>query len=151
MSKHSMRFASASQDTDPYTLLRHNLLQSCSWLSNGIRQFLQPFDLTPKQYAILRFLAEQEDRSFSILEVRRSLADKMSDASRLIERLEKKQLLQKTPSQVDRRSNQVRITPKGLQLFERIGKTRNRLDHLISERLTPEEVEQLNELLGRLH
>ena len=78
-----------------------------------MRQFLQPHDITPKQYNILRLLNERAPESFSIQEIREMLADKMSDASRLVERLERKQLIDKFPSDQDRRSNRARITEEG--------------------------------------
>ncbi len=78
------------------------------------------------------------------------LADKMSDASRLVERLEKKNLLDKFPSDQDRRSNRARITEQGIQLLAKIEGGKSVLDNLISDRLTSGEVENLNHLLDRL-
>ncbi len=130
--------------------LRYNLFQSVSWLNNGTRQLLQPFDITPKQYSILRNLAKMSPESASIQEVRDSLADKMSDASRLIDRLVKKGFLDKFPSDYDRRSNRVRISDIGLVLLRDIEARREELDRLISDRLDDMEILQLNELLSRL-
>ncbi len=130
--------------------LRYNLSQSVSWLNNGTRQLLQPFDITPKQFSILRNLAKKGPESASIQEVRDGLADKMSDASRLIDRLVKKGFIDKFPSDYDRRSNRVRISETGLKLLRDIEARREELDRLISDRLDEVEVAQLNELLSRL-
>ena len=135
---------------DQFRDLRFNLLHSCSWINNSMRQFLYPHGITPKQYSILRLLSERSPESLSIQEIRDMLADKMSDASRLVERLEKKKLLDKFPSDQDRRSNRARITEEGIQLLAKIRGGRTALDTLISDRLTNEEVEQLNNLLDRL-
>ncbi|WP_168797570.1 MarR family winged helix-turn-helix transcriptional regulator [Neolewinella litorea] len=115
-----------------------------------MRKFLHPHDITPKQYSILRILNEHFPESLSIQELRDMLADKMSDASRLVDRLEKKNLLDKFPSDHDRRSNRTRITTKGSELIERIDRDRKDLDAIIRERLTEGEVAYLNELLVRL-
>lgn len=130
--------------------LRYNLLQSCSWLNNGTRQLLQPFGITPKQHNILKNLARRSPESASIQEVRDSLADKMSDASRLIDRLVKKGYLDKFPSDYDRRSNRVRISDAGMKLLRDINSRKEEFDRLIYDRLTPKEVLQLNLLLSRL-
>lgn len=130
--------------------LRYNLFQSVSWLNNGTRQLLQPFDITPKQYSILRNLAKKSPESSSIQEVRDGLADKMSDASRLIDRLVKKGFLDKFPSDYDRRSNRVSISEVGLKLLRDIEARREELDRLISDRLDETEIAQLNDLLSRL-
>lgn len=130
--------------------LRYNLLQSCSWLNDGTRQLLQPFGITPKQFSILRNLARNSPESASVQEVREGLADKMSDASRLIDRLVKKGYLDKFPSDYDRRSNRVRISESGLELLRQISVKKEELDRLISDRLSVNEIAQLNELLSRL-
>ena len=130
--------------------LRYNLLQSCSWLNNATRNLLRPYGITPKQFSILRNLLSAESNTASIQEVRESLADKMSDASRLIDRLVKKQYLDKFPSDHDRRSNLVRLTPRGHKLLREISDRREDLDRIVSDRLSQEEIRQLNELLYRL-
>lgn len=130
--------------------LRFNLMQSCSLLINNTRQFLQPYGITPKQFSILRNLALCSPESQSIQGVRDGLADKMSDASRLIDRLEKKGFIDKFPSDFDRRSNRVRISDKGLQILDRISTQRNVFNRFINDRLDEKEVAQLNELLSRL-
>ena len=135
---------------DPFRDLRFNLLHSCSWVNSSLRQFLQPHGITPKQYNILRILNERSPDSLSIQEIREMLADRMSDASRLVDRLEKKQLLDKFPSDQDRRSNRARITTAGQSLLSTINRDRQELDRLISERLSEGEVEHLNNLLDRL-
>ena len=135
---------------DQFRQLRYNLLHSCSWLTNGMRQILQPHEITPKQFNILRILEERKPDSLSIQEVRELLADKMSDASRLIDRLDKKNLITKFPSDTDRRSNRARIAEEGSDLLRVINNERKHLDSMISDRLNPDETATLIELLGRL-
>lgn len=130
--------------------LRYHLFQSCSWMNNLSRKFLEPYGITPKQYNILNILARKSPESLSIQEVRDSLADKMSDASRLIDRLDKKGLLNKFPSDFDRRSNRTRITDKGIKLLAKVAEGKMRIDEAVSEKLTNAEIDQLNELLNRL-
>lgn len=136
--------------TSPIQELRFNLMQSCSLMINNTRQFLQPYGITPKQYTILRNLALRSPDSQSIQDVRDNLADKMSDASRLIDRLEKKGYIEKFPSDFDRRSNRVRISDQGIKLLDQISKHLDNLDRFVKERLDDREISSLNELLGRL-
>lgn len=135
---------------DQFRELRFNLLHTASWINNSMRQFLQPHEITPKQYNILRILHERQPDSLSIQEIRDMLADKMSDASRLVDRLEKKGLLDKFPSDQDRRSNRARITNSGSDLLRKIHRDRSSLDAIISDRLSDNDVEHLNDLLERL-
>ncbi|WP_238751227.1 MarR family winged helix-turn-helix transcriptional regulator [Neolewinella maritima] len=115
-----------------------------------MRQYLQPHGITPKQYNILRILNERSPESLSIQEIRDMLADKMSDASRLVDRLSKKALIDKFPSDQDRRSNRARITTAGQELLASISQDRKQLDAQISKRLSEEDIEHLNNLLDRL-
>ena len=135
---------------DQFRTLRFNLLHTCSLINNTMRSFLQPYGLTPKQYNILRLLQERSPESLSIQEIRDMLADRMSDASRLVDRLEKKEHIEKFPSDHDRRSNRARITSQGKKLLATIGKDREVLDNHISDRLTELEIDRLNSLLERL-
>ncbi|MEO0628422.1 MAG: MarR family transcriptional regulator [Bacteroidota bacterium] len=130
--------------------LRFNLLSACSFVNNGARQLLEPFDLTPKQYDILLLLEENDPEPLSIQNVRKKLADKMSDASRLIDRLHKKGLLEKTPSSEDRRSNLVQITDKGKALLEELSAKYDSIDQQIDRNLDKKQLDQLNELLEKL-
>jgi len=139
-----------SGDENNLQTLRYNLFQSASWLNSSIRNFLDPYSITPKQYNILLTLADRNPESLSVQEVRESLADKMSDASRLIDRLEKKSYLEKFPSDSDRRSNRARITDAGMKVLEKINSRRDVLDQILLQRLKPEEINQLNDLLSRL-
>ncbi len=135
---------------DQFRDLRFNLLHTCSWITNSMRQFLSPYELTPKQYNILRILNERTPDSLSIQEIRDMLADRMSDASRLVDRLAKKQLIAKFPSDQDRRSNRARITPAGSELLAAVERDKAALNDQIGDRLSEQEIEQLNNLLDRL-
>ncbi|MBB4079070.1 DNA-binding MarR family transcriptional regulator [Lewinella aquimaris] len=135
---------------DQFRDLRFNILHSCSWINNSMRQFLLPHGVTPKQYNILRILNDRSPDSLSIQEIRDMLADKMSDASRLVDRLEKKNLISKFPSDHDKRSNRATITTQGRSLLSAINRNRRQLDTMISERLSETEIEHLNTLLDRL-
>ena len=131
--------------------LRFNLQSACSFVNNETRQLLEPFDITPKQYDILRLLQEADPKALSIQSVREKLADKMSDASRLIDRLHRKGLLEKTPSDLDRRSNLVKITPSGSKLLQRLGEKSAEIESQLEGKLNQEQINQLNQLLERLY
>ena len=139
-----------SGGNDQLEMLHHNLLQSCSWLNNNMRGLLESFDITPKQYSILRILEDCKPDSLSIQGVRKRLADKMSDASRLIDRLDRKGYLYKFPSDTDRRSNRTRITEKGTKLLKQIAAQAPDMEQRVFEKLSPAEIDQLMELLHRL-
>ncbi len=111
--------------------LRVSLLHAASWLNNEIRKFLQPYDITQKQFNILRILRGAHPKSLSIQTVRGRMIDRMSDASRLIDRLVRKGLIEKYPCPEDGRSNRALITDAGLELLAKIDADLKRLDRVM--------------------
>ncbi len=131
--------------------LRVNLLQSANWLRSGIREFVEPFGITQKQFNILRILRGQprQGPGLTIQEIRSKMIDKMSDASRLVDRLKAKGLVEKEPCVIDRRHARVRITRAGLELLADIDQALPRLDRLV-QNLTESEAMHLNDLLYKM-
>ncbi|MEP7258989.1 MAG: MarR family transcriptional regulator, partial [Flavitalea sp.] len=75
--------------------------------------------------------------------------DKMSDTSRIVDRLLKKQLVEKMTSKSDRRLVDVTITEKGLKLLEKLDGFSDEIDAQFSS-LSIEEAETINQLLDKL-
>lgn len=131
--------------------LRANLLFSANWLNNEIKEFLLPFAITPKQFNILRILrGHTKEMPLSILDIREKMIDKMSDASRIIDRLHKKELIIKKPCTMDKRTTRILITKTGLQLLKKIDRKLPKLDTATKKGLNEKEAQQLNQLLERL-
>lgn len=104
-----------------YHKLAVNILYTHGWLVSHIAASLRPHELTVQQYNILRILRGQYPAPVTVSTLRERMLDKMSDASRLVERLREKGYLERTPSDKDRRKVGVVITEKGLQLLGSIG------------------------------
>ena len=73
----------------------------------------------------------------------------MSDVSRIVDRLVKKDLVKRNVCKSDKRLVDVVIGKKGLEVLEEIDNKINILDELIGN-LTEQEAETLNELLDKL-
>lgn len=123
-----------------------NIIYTCNFLQQQFKNLLEPADITTQQYNILRIL--RGESPLSTLQIRERMLDKMSDTSRLVERLLKKGLLEKKSCKFDKRLVDVTITEKGLALLAELDVSANKLDNIISN-LTPAEAKQLNELLDK--
>src|ERR1044071_4093086 len=108
-----------------------NLMFSSNWVLEKIRQILEREDITPQQYNILRILRGSSS-PLSTLQIRERLIDKMSDTSRIVERLIKKELVQKKVSLHDKRLVDVTLTPKGMQLLEDMENITSEVDAIVS-------------------
>ncbi len=126
-----------------------NLVYTGNWLTAQHSKFLKTFDISEQQFNILRILRGQRPKSASITLIRERMLDKMSDVSRLVERMRKLGLLEREACPSDRRFVEVVITKKGLELLEEIDMQSPHVDS-IAENLTNNELEALNTLLDKL-
>ena len=97
-----------------------NIIYTFNWLNGQQSDFLKPFDITYQQFNVLRILRGQQMQPASIKLIRERMLDKMSDASRIVEKLRMKGLVERHICQHDRRSCQVFITQKGMDLLSEI-------------------------------
>jgi DNA-binding MarR family transcriptional regulator len=125
-----------------------NILFSSNWLMENIKKFLQAEDITPQQYNILRIL-RGNGKPLSTLQIRERMLDKMSDTSRIVDRLLKKGLAEKKTSQADKRLVDVTISKKGLDALERLDKNNASLDGILFN-LDHDEAKALNDLLDKM-
>src|ERR1700754_3092961 len=102
-----------------YQKARINIIYTYSWLSEKITAIFKEWDITPQQFNILRIL-RGEGKPLSTLQIRQRMLDKMSDTSRIVDRLVLKGFVRKTPNGEDRRLVDVVITAKGKKLLEKI-------------------------------
>lgn len=127
-----------------------NLIYTNNWMKEKLTGFLKEFQVTTQQFNVLRILNGQFPNGITTGEIRERMLDKMSDASRLVDRLEKCGLVQKERNVEDRRLVTCVITEKGRKLLEDIRSKEDALYGPIRERLSAEEAEQLSALLDKI-
>ncbi|GGB11259.1 family 10 glycosylhydrolase [Puia dinghuensis] len=127
---------------------RINIIYTYNWLSEKISSMFEDWDITPRQFNILRIL-RGEGKPLSTLQIRQRMLDKMSDTSRIVDRLLRKGLVRKTPNGEDRRLVDIVITAKGRKLLEKIDPFEENSDKIMTN-LTEEEAKTLNGLLDKL-
>lgn len=125
-----------------------NLIFTHSWLEQQIRDFLDRYELTQQQFNILRILRGACD-PLSTLQIRQRMLDKMSDTSRIVDRLVTKGFVKKCPKEDDKRKVDVSLAPKGKKLLEKIDLLNEEMDK-IAINLSAEEANTLNTLLDKL-
>lgn len=126
-----------------------NIIYSYNWLVKSQTELFQKFDITGNQFNILRILRGQYPNPATICLLRERMLDKMSDASRLVERLRVKGLVKRELSNEDRRRVDVVITDNGLKLLSEIDKLNDRQDASFKN-LSSAEAKKLNNLLDKL-
>ena len=125
-----------------------NLIYTYNWVIEKNKQFFERGDITMQQYNILRIL-RGAGKPLSTLQIRQRMLDKMSDTSRIVDRLLKKGLVQKVICETDRRLVDVSISEKGIQLLTELDQHNGDLDAILGN-LSEEETKMLNDLLDKI-
>jgi DNA-binding MarR family transcriptional regulator len=125
-----------------------NILYTNNWLSEKIAIIFDEWDITPRQFNILRIL-RGEGKPLSTLQIRQRMLDKMSDTSRLVDRLMVKGLALKKTAKSDKRLVDVTITKKGLSLLAKLDKRSGEMEAILAA-LSEKECKILNKLLDKL-
>jgi DNA-binding MarR family transcriptional regulator len=126
-----------------------NLMVTYNWMMERMRVFFDKADLTMQQFNVLRILRGSHPQPLSTLQIRDRMIDKMSDASRIVDRLIKKELVRKTTCANDKRLVDVTLTDKGMELLAKLDKRMKTMEEVLKT-LTQEEAVQLNFLLDKL-
>ena len=126
-----------------------NIMFTYGWLTEKIKNVLAPEDITPQQYNILRILRGSAPQPLSTLQIRERMLDRMSDTSRIVDRLVAKQLVKKVISNKDRRLVDITITEKGQALLKRLDVPIKHIDEIL-ESISDKEAETISNLLDKL-
>ena len=126
-----------------------NLFYTYGWLMEKIKQILGSSDITPQQYNILRILRGSHPKPLSTLQIRDRLLDKMSDTSRIVDRLLIKKLVIKKSNNIDKRLVDINITENGLALLLILDERNKEMDSIVSN-LSKDEAILLSKLLDKI-
>ena len=126
-----------------------NLLYTYGWVIERIKNFLSKEGITHQQFNILRILRGALPKPLSTLQIRERMLDKMSDTSRIVDRLVIKGLVKKTPCSKDKRLVDVVITEKGQRLLKKVDAETDHITEIMGN-LNEKDAEQLNMLLDKL-
>jgi DNA-binding MarR family transcriptional regulator len=136
-----------SKFQNPYQKAVINLIYTAHWLEGEHQKFLSEFGITGQQFNILRILRGQHPKSISATEVKNRMLDRNSDVSRLLNRLEKKNLIHRKTCESDKRATDIFISEEGLGLLDLIANKQESLDHVL--KLNAEEAQNLSDLLDK--
>ena len=125
-----------------------NILYTYGWVVEQVKGFLEGEDITLQQFNILRIL-RGAGAPLSTLQIRERMLDKMSDTSRIVDRLVAKGLVRKATCGKDKRLVDVTITADGQKLLQRLDAEGDHIADVMGN-LTEEESEILSNLLDKL-
>ena len=125
-----------------------NLLFTANWLNEQIGKILSEEGVTQQQYNILRILRGSAT-PLSTLKIRERMLDKMSDTSRIVDRLIAKELVLKNICEKDKRLVDITLSPKGLDLVDQLDQFNDRIDALLKG-INESEAKTMNQILDKI-
>jgi DNA-binding MarR family transcriptional regulator len=134
---------------DNYHKAAINIAYTAGWLSNYFKCHFDKFNLTQQQFNILRILRGQYPNPATINLLKERMVDKMSDASRIVDRLIQKELVSRCTNNKDRRAVDIRISEQGLQVLSKMDEEFRTKDFL-KNNMSEEEAAALSDLLDKL-
>ena len=118
------RLQAEIKQTKPFASLEQeailSLLRTAAIVDHSIDETLRPFGLTATQFNVLRILKGAGPEGLCGREVGERMLNRVPDVPRLLDRLEKAELVSRVRDREDRRHVSTRITAKGSQLLEEI-------------------------------
>ena len=126
-----------------------NIIFTYHWVTEKLKNILSVEGITMQQYNILRILRGSDPTPLSTLSIRERMMDKMSDTSRIVERMLRNGLVGKRICSNDKRLVDINLTEEGKKMLLRLDERIDEMDE-ITANLNPEELKSLNHLLDKV-
>ncbi|WP_412561012.1 MarR family winged helix-turn-helix transcriptional regulator [Winogradskyella sp. MIT101101] len=123
-----------------------NIVYTANWITSYQNEFFKSYGISPQQYNILRIL-RGADEPLKVQTIKDRMLERSPNATRLMDKLCAKNLIERLPSEHDRRVVKIAITEQGLNLLKSIP---NDLNRDLIKNLSEEEAEQLSNLLDKM-
>ena len=123
-----------------------NAIYTGNWIVQQQQELLKPFGLTVQQYNVLRILRGQQGTPMTVLAITERKLDKMSNASRLVDKLLEKKLVLRRECPKDRRAVDILILPSGLDLLTQVDQVQNDWGKHFND-LGVKKLEEMNQIL----
>ncbi|PKH51789.1 MarR family transcriptional regulator [Tenacibaculum sp. Bg11-29] len=115
-----------------------------------IKELLTPMGISHQQFEVLKILEEFPSKPFSLKEIQMQLLNQTSNATRLVEKLRLKELLQTSPSKENKSKLDIMITKKGLDLLKKTEHPVKLMMAEIKENLSDDEANEISRVLTKV-
>lgn len=123
-----------------------NIIYTANWINSHQNTFFKPYGISPQQYNILRIL-KGSGEPLKVQTIKERMLERSPNATRLMDKLCSKELIERFSCPNDRRVVHINITNDGLSLLNEISK---HLKNDILKNLTEKEAIQLSDLLDKI-
>jgi len=127
-----------------------NVIFTSSFICGRSTRFFRNYGISMQQYNVLRILRGSNPNAMNLNDITSRMLDKMSNATRLVEKLRIKGLTSREINPSNRREVLINITEKGLVLLSKIDEEISHVMNRRYEMLTQEEMHTMNHILDKI-
>lgn len=127
-----------------------SLFSTTSWVNDRVSEVLKPYQISLPQFNVLRILRGQKGKPANLSTIQDRMVSKMSNTTRLVDKLITKGLVERIICEKNRRKVEITITSNGIEFLTKLDPIIDKVEHEITDNLTPEEIENLTQLLHKL-
>lgn len=127
-----------------------NVVFTGAWMSENFNRLLKPFGISEQQYNVLRILRGQKGKPANLFTIQERMIHRMSNATRLVEKLRLKGFVERQVCEENRRKIEVTITKNGLDLIDRVEPLVLKNNRDVFGKFTKKEAEMLADLLDKM-
>lgn len=138
------------QTLPPSRKLLLSILHTTNLINDKISETLKPFDISISQFNVLRILRGQKCKPANLSTIQERMISKMSNTTRLVDKLIVKEYVERSICEKNRRKVEINITSKGLEVLKVIDPLIDKTEELITNQLSPSEVESITTNLQKL-
>ena len=143
----------SSKDIDSSLVARAaviELIVTGNWVQERLTEALKPFNISIPQFNVLRILRGQKGKPASLSCISEKMIHKMSNTTRLVDKLLQKSLVDRIICPNNRRKVEITITGKGLELLTELDRVVDTTQSGLVESLEPQEMDHLTSLLNKM-
>lgn len=127
-----------------------NLLYTAQWANDLLTAALKDHELSLQQFNVMRILRGQKGKPANLSTINERMVARTSNTTRLVDKLLKKNLVDRTTCPTNRRKVEITITAEGLSLLTILDEAVTQAEMHITQQLNTDEKEQLNTLLNTI-
>ena len=132
-----------------YQKLAVNLIFTQHHFATLFDQALNAYGVSPEQFNVLRILKGRHPKPMAVKDIQERMLNRMSNTSRLVEKLRQKGLVERVACARDRRAVDITLTPEGVAQLRVLNRVVARVQQAY-QTLTEKEAATLNRLLDKL-
>lgn len=128
-----------------------NLIVAANYMRELHERAVAEFGITLPQYNVLRILRGVFPEGHPRCDIAARMLDRAPDVTRIIDRLEEKQYVERDRTSRDRRHSMTKITREGLRLLETMEETIHAAGQVMHSRLSPKDCKELSRICEQLY